>query len=240
MRALGGTESRLKRYRRTRVRTLGIIGGIAPESTVDYYRRIVAAFRQQRSDGSYPQIMINSIDMTKMLNLISAGRLPEVTDYLLGELFKLSKAGADLGVLASNTPHLVFDDLQRQSPIPLLSIVEATREAARAKGLRKLGLFGTGFTMRGSFYPEVFSRSGITVVVPNAEEQDYIHASYIGELVEGVYRDETRERMLAIAKRLKEQEAIQGLILGGTELPMLFRDGAHSDIPLLDTTAIHV
>ena len=222
------------------MRTLGIIGGIAPESTIDYYRRIVAAYRQQRSDGSYPQIIINSIDLTKMLNLIGAGRLPEVTDYLLSELVKLSKAGANVGLLASNTPHLVFDDLQRRTPIPLVSIVEATCEAVRALGLRKVTLFGTRFTMQGHFYPEVFSRRGIDVVVPNAEEQNYIHARYMGELVEGIYRVETRERMLAIAKQLKEREGIQGVILGGTELPMLFRDGAQSDIPLLDTTAIHV
>lgn len=190
------------------MRTLGIIGGIAPESTIDYYRRIVAAYREQHSDGSYPHVLINSIDLKKMLDLISAGRLPEVTDYLLSELTKLVNAGADVGLLASNTPHLVFDDIQRQSPIPLISIVEATCEAARALGLLKVGLFGTRFTMLGHFYTEVLSRRGIDVVIPNAEEQEYIHTRYMDELVQGIYLAETRERMLAIVKRLQERENI--------------------------------
>lgn len=222
------------------MRTLGIIGGIAPESTIDYYRRIVAAWRERQDDGSYPPIVINSIDMKKMLDLIGGGRLAEVADYLLSEVTKLARAGADLGLLASNTPHIVFDDIQRRSPIRLISIVEAACEATRALRLRKVGLFGTRFTMQGGFYSEVFARRGITVVVPNSQEQDYVHARYMSELVQGIYRSETRERMLAIAQQMREREGIQGLILGGTELPLLFRDGTQLDVPLLDTTAIHV
>ena len=222
------------------MRTLGIIGGIAPESTIDYYRRIVAAWRERQDDGSYPPIVINSIDMKKMLDLIGGGRLAEVADYLLSEVTKLARAGADLGLLASNTPHIVFDDIQRRSPIRLISIVEAACEATRALRLRKVGLFGTRFTMQGGFYSEVFARRGITVVVPNSQEQDYVHARYMSELVQGIYRSETRERMLAIAQQMREREGIQGLILGGTELPLLFRDGTQPDVPILDTTAIHV
>jgi len=219
---------------------LGIIGGIAPESTIDYYRRIVAAWRERQDDGSYPPIVINSIDMKKMLDLIGGGRLAEVADWLLSEVTKLARAGADLGLLASNTPHIVFDDIQRRSPIRLISIVEAACEATRALRLRKVGLFGTRFTMQGGFYSEVFARRGITVVVPNSQEQDYVHARYMSELVQGIYRSETRERMLAIAQQMREREGIQVLILGGTELPLLFRDGTQPDVPLLDTIAIHV
>ena len=139
------------------MKTLGIIGGIAPESTVDYYRQIIALYRSQQSDGGYPSILINSINLKKMLDLIGAGNLPEVTEYLLSEVVKLAAAGADFGLFASNTPHLVFEDIRQRSPIPLVSIVEATCEVALALGLGKVGLLGTRFTMQGGFYPKVFS-----------------------------------------------------------------------------------
>ena len=222
------------------MKTLGIVGGIAPESTVDYYRQIIALYRGQRLDGGYPNILINSIDMKKMLDLIGSGNLPEVTEYLLAQVVKLAAAGAHFGLFASNSPHRVFEDIRQRSPIPLVSIVEATCDAALALGLRKVGLLGTLFTMQGGFYPSVFSAHRIEVVVPRSDEQRYVHDRYMDELVHGVYRAETREQLLTIVKRLRSQEGIQGLILGGTELPLLFRDRAQADIPMLDTTKIHV
>ncbi|MBI4610201.1 MAG: amino acid racemase [Candidatus Rokubacteria bacterium] len=221
------------------MKTIGIIGGIAPESTVEYYRSIVALYRERKRDGSYPPIVINSIDLKKMLDLIGAQKLAEVTEYLLGEVTKLARAGAELGLLASNTPHIVFEEIRPQSPIPLVSIVEAACRATRALGLNRVGLFGTRFTMQARFYPEVFSRQGITVIVPDLDDQEYIHGTYMSELVNGVFRGETRERLLAAVDRLIEREGIQGLILGGTELPLILRDGAHRGIPFLDTTRIH-
>ena len=222
------------------MKTIGIIGGTAPESTIEYYRLIIASYREQKRDGSYPPILINSINMKMMLDLIGANQLAEVTQYLLDEIKKLARAGADLGLLASNTPHIVFDDLQRQSPIPLVSIVEAACEATQALGLRKVGLFGTRFTMQGRFYPEVFSRQGIALSVPAPDDQAYIHDRYMGELVNGVFLPETREQLLTIVDRLKKKDGIQGLILGGTELPLILRDVGDRGIPFLDTTRIHV
>ena len=222
------------------MKTVGIIGGIGPESTIEYYRFIIASYREQKQDGSYPRIIINSIDMKKMLDLIEANELAGVTDYLIGEVQRLARAGADLGLLASNTPHVVFDEMSRRSPIPLVSIVEATCEAAKALGLKRLGLFGTRITMQGRFYPEVFSREGMTLVLPDEDEQAYIHDKYFSELVRGIFLPETRDRLLAIVDRLKEQEGVEGLILGGTELPLILRDVADRGIPFLDTTQIHV
>lgn len=221
------------------MKTIGIIGGIAPESTIEYYRVIIASYREQKRGGDYPPIIINSINLKTILDLVGAQQLAELTEYLLGEVTRLARAGADFGLLASNTPHIVFDDLQRQSPIPLVSIVEATCQATQALGLKKVGLFGTRFTMQARFYPEVFSRQGITVRVPDLDDQDYIHDKYMSELVHGIFRPETRERLLAIARRLRDREGIQGLILGGTELPLILRDVADRGIPFLDTTRIH-
>ncbi|MBN1535355.1 MAG: amino acid racemase [Anaerolineales bacterium] len=221
-------------------KTAGIIGGIAPESTIAYYRLIISGFRQIVKDGSYPSILINSIDMKKMLDLIGADRLGDVTQYLLDEIKKLAKAGADFGILASNTPHIVFDDLQRQSPIPLISIVDVTYEACHHLGLKKVGLFGTRFTMQGPFYPQVFNKRGISIIVPAIENQDYIHNKYMGELVNGVFLPETRQMLLSIVEQLQTREDIQGLILGGTELPLILTEDTYGGIPFFDTTKLHV
>jgi aspartate racemase len=219
---------------------LGIVGGIAPESTVDYYRRIIALYQQRRPDGHNPELIINSIDLRRMLDLVAAGDRRALADYLSGEIARVARAGATIGLLASNTPHLVFDDLQRASPIPLISIVEATCAEVEKRRLTRVGLLGTRFTMEGRFYPDVFAKKGITVVVPTEIERAYVHGQYLGELVAGVYRPETRNAVLAIVERMRSDEGIEAVILGGTELPLLFRDGPPSQIALLDTTGIHV
>jgi aspartate racemase len=218
----------------------GLIGGIGPESTIEYYRQIIARYRERVHDGSYPHFVVDSIDLKKMVDLISAGRLPEVTEYLLSGLQSLERAGAHFAAVAANTPHVVFDALRPRSPLPLLSIVEATCSAARAQGLRRVGLFGTRFTMQGRFYPDVFTQAGVELVVPVASDQDYIHDKYMTELIEGVLLPETRAGLLEVVARLRQQEDIEGLILGGTELPLILGDAQEAGIPLLDTTRIHV
>ena len=222
------------------MKTLGIIGGIAPGSTIDYYRLLVEGYRDRMRDGRYPPLIINSIDMTRMLELIGAQRLPELVDYLRLEVERLARAGADFGLLASNTPHLVFEELARVSPIPLASIVESAAARATTMGLRRVGLLGTRFTMDGRFYPQVFSRSGIAVVSPSPEEREYVHGIYMGELTQGQFRDETRRAVLEIMRRMVAREQLDGLLLAGTELPLLLR-GVDADLPpLIDTTQAHV
>ena len=222
------------------MRTAGLIGGIAPESTIQYYRGIVAGYRARNPDGSYPPVIINSIDMQRMLALIGAGKLAEVTSLLAEEVQKLSRAGAEFAALASNTPHVVFDALQRQSPIPLVSIVACACRAAHAAGHRRIGLFGTRFTMQGGFYQQVFTRTGIDLVLPEPEEQAFIHDIYMNELVHGVLRDATRDRLVGIIQALRDRAGIEAVILGGTELPLILTASVYAGIPVLDTTALHV
>lgn len=222
------------------MKTLGVIGGIGPESTIEYYRSLIAVYREQKPDGSYPSIILNSIDLNKLMALIAANELTETIEYLGEEIEKLARAGAGCGLVAANTPHIVFDELCRQSSIPLISIVEATCQEAKALGLKKLGLFGTRFTMQGRFYPDIFSREGLTLSIPTQDDQDYIQEKYFSELVHGIFLPETREHLLAIVDRLKASAGIQGLILGGTELPLILRQTSYEGIPFLDTTQIHV
>jgi len=221
------------------LKTLGVIGGIGPESTIEYYRLLMRAYRARVPDGSSPPILINSINMKHLVTLIERDEFGKITEYLVGEIQKLAAGGADCGLLSANTPHVVFDEISQRSPIPLVSIVEATCDAARASGLKRLGLFGTRFTMRGKFYPKVFSRTDIALVIPGLEEQAYIHDKYMNELVNGIVSPTTRAGLLAIVDRLKAEDHIDGLILGGTELTLILGDAADHDIPFLDTSRIH-
>lgn len=221
------------------MKILGIIGGVGPESTIDYYGRIIALYRQRTGDGSYPQIIINSIDLKKGLDFMDANNLTGMANYLVEEIGKLARAGATFGVISANTPHIVFDEVALRSPIPLISIVEATCAAAKALKLKRLALFGTRYTMQATFYPKVFSREGIKLLVPDPEDQDYIHDKYLNELVSGKFLPETRAGLLAIVDRMKTKSEIDGVILAGTELPLILRDVECDGILFLDTTKIH-
>src|SRR5438094_4934743 len=161
------------------MKSLGIIGGVGPESTIEYYRNIIALYRERQRDGSYPAFIINSVDLKKGLDFMDANNLTGMADYLLEEIGKLARAGANFGLISANTPHIVFDEVASKSSLPLISIVEATCAAAKARNLKRLALFGTRYTMRAIFYPKVSSREGIELVVPERDDQDCIHDKYM-------------------------------------------------------------
>ena len=221
-------------------KVIGMIGGIAPPSTIEYYQKLIEGFQLQMQTNHYPPILINSIDMTTMLSLVSEKNLDGLITYLYGEIEKLQRAGAEVVFLASNTPHLVFYELQKKTDVPLVSIVQACVEYAKSCNFKKLGLFGTRSTMQSGFYQSEFSRNDIDVVIPLPEQQEYIHEKYMSELVKGIVLDETRKHFVDIAAALKQQNGIEGLILGGTELPFLLHEHDLPQLPLLNTTEIHV
>ena len=217
-----------------------MIGGLGPESTLDYYQRIIALYRERTGERHYPEFVIVSVDLRKGLDFMDANDLGGMSDFLLEGIDKLARAGADFGIISANTPHIVFDQLAPKTPIPLISIVEATCTAAKARNLKRLALLGTRYTMQTDFYPKVFARESVELFVPDSQDQDYIHDKYFSELVPGKFLPETRARLLAIIDQMKTSRDIDGVILAGTELPLILRDPIHNGIPFLDTTKIHV
>jgi len=220
------------------MKTIGVIGGIGPESTVDYYKEIVAAFNTKYTDLAYPEIILYSANLNELMRLIEAKKWPTLSEWLLGKIFSLQRAGAEFAAIASNTPHIVFDEIKSKSPIPLLSIVEATCRKAKEMGLKKIGLMGTKLTMEAEFYKKPFIPEEISIVVPLEAEQQLIHQKLFSEIELGIFKDSTREELLAIAKRMVDEETIDSLILGCTELPLILTESKY-DIPFLNTTAIH-
>ena len=221
------------------MKTLGMIGGVGPESTVDYYKNLIAMYRERKPDGHYPQFIINSIDLQKGIDFLEANDLAGMADFLLREIEKLPRAGAEFGIIAANTPHIIFDDIASKLPIPFISIVEASCDCAKSRNFRRLALFGTRYTMQADFYQKVFHREGIELVVPDPKDQDYIHEKYFAELVPGKFLPETRAGLLAIVDRMKAKVDVQGVLLAGTELALILREESHHGIALLDTGRIH-
>ena len=222
------------------VKILGMIGGTGPESTVEYYRRLISTYHARVSESGAPPIIINSVDNKNLVKWFTAGELARVIDFLSAEIERLARAGADFALIAAVTPHLGFDKLQQRASIPLLSIVEATADAATKAGVRRLALFGTRFTMHAALFPEAFARRGLTIVVPNEKEQEFIHGKYMGELFLGAILDETRAGLVDIVETMKQRDNVDGLILGGTELSLILREPTAAGLPVLDTTQIHV
>ena len=219
------------------MKRIGLIGGIGPESTLDYYRRIIRSF-QERKSADNPEIIVYSANLAELMKLMEEKRWEALIEWLLHKIEALRKAGAEIAAIGSNSPHVVFDAVKPRSPLPLVSIVEATCNKAHDLGIKRLGLLGTAFTMQADFFQNPFLAKGMSVVVPEPDDQQLIHRRLFTEIELGIIRDSTRQELLAVARRMIDRHGIEAIILGCTELPLILtRD--EFGIPFLNTPAIH-
>lgn len=221
------------------MKKLGLIGGMGPESTIPYYRDIVYGIKQRVGKDYYPQLTIESVNVFKVLKLCRENRHEELTNYLLEAINNLERSGAEIAALSANTPHIVFDRLKEQTSIPLISIIEATCREAEHRGLKKIGLLGTIFTMTGDFYKKPFYEKNIEIVVPSSLSMEFINEKITKELELGIVKEETRKSFQKIIMQMKDENNIQAVILGCTELPLILNDEV-SSVPCLDTMQIHI
>lgn len=215
-------------------KTIGILGGISLASTIQYYRKITDLYYERKKDYYYPEIIINSLDFQYFTDLENEHRTEEYINYILKGIHSLERAGADFVIMAANSPHSVFEEVSGKANIPMLSIVETTAKEAERRKLKKLLLTGIKYTMQSSFYPEVLKRYGIEVITPEEKHQDEINAMIFEELVINKITDGTRNRMLDIIRSY----AVEGVILGCTELPLLINQEV-CPIHVLDTLSLH-
>jgi len=220
------------------MKKIGIIGGLGPESTVDYYKEIISAFNTKYSDLAYPEIILYSANINEFMGLVNEKKWQIISEWLINKIFAIHEAGAEFAAIASNTPHIVFDEIKTKSPIPLLSIVEETCNKAKVMGLKKVGLIGTKLTMENDFYKKPFISKGISVVIPSEEEQQLINDKLFSEIELGIFKDSTRDKFLTIVKRMVDENEIDSLILGCTELPLILTENRYG-IPFLNTSDIH-
>lgn len=210
---------------------------MTPESTVTYYQHIVRNYQKKFGDHSYPEIIIYSVSFQEYEDWMNDDNWDKIEEGLLDSINRLSSADAGFAVIATNTMHILFEDLEEKSPIPLISIIDATAEAIKEEGIEKVGLLGTRFTMERPFYKEGLQLKGVETIVPEEEERRYVDRVVFEELSKGELNEESRKRYLEIIDSLVEKGA-EGIVLGCTEIPLLVKP-QHTEVKLFDTAVIH-
>jgi aspartate racemase len=216
---------------------IGILGGMSPESTAEYYRHLTHTYTDRFGDFSFPEILIYSVNFQPYVDWPKEDRWDLVAEGLSQAARSLEAAGADFIIIATNTMHLVFDEVQANVNVPMLSLLDAVGEAVLARGLETVGLLGTRFTMEKTFYHQALARKGISVLVPEADQRTYVDNVIYNELTAGQIKDDSRSGFVTIINKLAERGA-EGVVLGCTEIPLLVSED-DVEVPLLDTTAIH-
>jgi aspartate racemase len=221
------------------MKTIGLIGGITWLSTMDYYRLLNQLVNEKLGGVSSCELIMSSVNFTEVKTLTVAGDWDGLADMMNDSATKVEKAGADCILIAANTMHHIAAKVQASIKIPLIHIAEVTAKAVAAKGLNKVALLGTKYTMQMDFNKGKLAEKGIETVIPGDEADiEFINDAIYEEMGKGIFLRETKEGFLKIISRLQEQQ-VQGIVLGCTEIPILIKQTDVS-IPVFDTTLIHV
>jgi aspartate racemase len=220
------------------MKTIGLIGGMSWESTLEYYRIINETVKERLGGFHSAKMVLYSVDFAEVETMQHRGEWDRAAALLAEAGARVQAGGADFALLATNTMHRVFDEVSRALRIPLIHIADVTGREIRAKGLRRVGLLGTRFTMEQDFYRGKLAKDyGLDVLIPEEQERQRIHAILYDELCLGAVKDESREVFRGIIAGLEARGA-QGIILGCTEIPLIVKQKDFA-VPLFDTTALH-
>ncbi|MDE6387924.1 MAG: amino acid racemase [Lachnospiraceae bacterium] len=221
------------------MKKLGLVGGTGPESTLVYYREINRLMNMRTNGKAFPEISIESVNLYRALGYVSDERYEELSRYLLDAINNLVNGGAEVVALTAGTMHVVYDELKDKVHVPFISIPDAVSEEAVLHNYNKVGLLGTIFTMRNDFFKKAFSEKGIDIVTPSDEDMLLVNERISKELEYGIVKDSTREELIGIIARMKEQQGIEAVILGCTELPLLL-SANNCPVDCLDIMDIHI
>ncbi|MHA1707912.1 MAG: aspartate/glutamate racemase family protein [Candidatus Heimdallarchaeaceae archaeon] len=219
------------------MKKIGIIGGLSAESTIEYYKILLKEYNKIKGGASSPLLIIDSLDLEPMRNWMEDKEWEKVINEIKNSAKNLENAGAEAIIIATNTVHMFFEDIVKTVSVPMISILEATAEAVKAKGIRKVGLLGTIFTMQSDFYQKAFRKHNLEIIVPEQKDQEFINQVIWDELTHHIITEESKKGYLEVIKRLQDRGA-QGVILGCTEIPLLIQQ-EDSPTPVFDTTTIH-
>lgn len=220
------------------MRKLGLVGGIGPESTVPYYQGIVYGVQKKLGIKRFPHLVIESVDVYRTFELFDQGKTDEYIAYFTKAIDNLAAAGAEFAALTGNTPHIFFEELKSLSKIPLVSMLETTKDEVLRLGYKKVALLGTGYTMKSDYYQKAFPDS-VSIVPPSVEEIAFIGAKIENELELGVRNPDTLVALRKIINRMRKDEGVEAVILGCTELPMLLNSDT-CPLPCVDTMQVHI
>ena len=219
------------------MKTIGIIGGMSWESTITYYETINEEVIRKLGGFHSAKILMYSVDFAELEENMEKGYWQGNAVILTDAATRLEKAGADFIIIATNTMHKLVPDIEKEISIPILHIADATADAIKRKGIKKIGLLGTRFTMTQDFIKERLSRAGLEVMVPDERDMEIVDNVIFNELCLGKVLDSSRDEYKRIIDEMKDKGA-EGVILGCTEIGMLIKD-EDSSLPAFDTTILH-
>ena len=221
------------------MKKIGLVGGTGPESTLMYYKELNTGMDEATGGKSMPEIAVESVNFRKAWEMVSGGQYQELADYLSEKVRNLAAGGAEVISLTAVTMHLVFDELEKNTGVSLVSIPQAVCKEALKKGYQKVGLLGTMATMENDFMKKDMHQAGIQVIVPDKEDRELIAQRILEELELGIVKESTRQEFNTIIKNMQQAHGIEAVVLGCTEIPLLLND-ENCVLPCLDSVAIHI
>ena len=221
------------------MKKIGLIGGTGPESTLMYYKELNNKIDEATGGKAMPELSIESVNFRKAWELVATGQYKKLADYLSEKVNKLAGSGAEIIALTAVTMHIVFDEIENNTNISLISIPKSVCNEVIKKGYKKVGLLGTIFTMEQDYMKKDLLQAGIDVIVPDKADREHVAKRIYEELELGVVKESTLQEFNEIIKKMKDMYGIEAIILGCTELPLLLND-ENCVLPCLDSAAIHI
>jgi aspartate racemase len=219
---------------------IGMLGGLTPQATIEYYKLIIKRYQQMIDSENFPEMIIESVNVSKVHHLTMGKKYDELVNYLGNAVKNLAQAGANIILIASNTPHLFIDEIQKYVSVSIISIVEESFKEIIKSKKNRIGLLGTIPIMQSDLYKKLLINEKIDVFVPNTSDQEFLQDMIFRKFSKGIFIKEETDMIRIIIDKLKDEHNIDGLILGCTELPIFLKQEDWDDILLFDTTSIHV
>lgn len=221
------------------MKKIGLVGGIGPASTVEYYLGIIKKCRTEQKGNVYPEIVIDSVNMLQHDNALAENDYDKLAHYLLRSLFNLKAAGAEVAAITANTEHIVWEMIHRKFPLPVINIVEATIREINRKGFKRVLVFGTMFTLKSKLYENALNKQGITAIIPSGNDISAIGSLIYPNMENGIIIPADKQKLVKLAEKYISEKDADSIMLGCTELPLAI---THSDVsvPVLNTTEIHI
>ena len=221
------------------MKKIGLVGGTGPESTLMYYKELNTRIDQLTGGKAMPDLAIESVDFRKAWAYVSNGEKDNLADYLSEKVSCLKSTGCEVISLTAGTMHLVINEIEKKTGVSLVSIPKAVADEAASKGYTKVGLLGTIFTMEQNYMKKDLIDAGIEVCIPGKEDRELVAKRIFEELELGIVKEETLKEFQDLISKMKNEQGIQAVILGCTELPLLLNE-KNSPLPILDSVEIHI
>ncbi len=221
------------------MKKIGLVGGIGPASTVEYYLGIIKKCRIEQRGNIYPEIVIDSVNMLQHDKALAENDYDKLAQYLLRSLSNLKAAGAELAAITANTEHIVWNMVHSKFPLPVISIVEATIREIKRKGFKNVLVFGTMFTLKSRLYENALNKQGITAIIPSGNDISTIDSLIYPNMENGIIIPADKQKLVKMAEKYISEKNADSILLGCTELPLAITY-CDVSVPILNTTEIHI